>query len=112
MRRLALLAVLLSAVATIPAFAFERSFPASAKRGVMSPAQYPTIVINGTTRRLSVGARIWNEHNRIQMPVSLRGSGIVINYTENSTGDINRVWLLTPDEASQPLTRPTDSQPG
>jgi hypothetical protein len=91
--------------AALPASAFERPFPASTKRGHMTPALHPAIVIDGKPRQLSPGARIWNENNLIEMPASLRGSGLVVNYTENDQGDINRVWILTSEEASQPVAK-------
>ncbi len=75
----------------------------------MSPAPYPQIVIEGRTRQLSPGARIWNEDNLIQMPASLRGSDLVVNYTEDAQGDIDRVWILTADEARQPIGSQTNS---
>lgn len=84
------------------AAALERLFPPQAKRGTMSPATYPAIVINGAACNLSPGARIWNTNNMIDMPNSLSGSSYVVNYTENLQGDIDRIWLLTVDEASQP----------
>lgn len=77
----------------------------------MSPAPYPQIEIEGKTRRLSPGARIWNEDNLIQMPASLRGSNFVVNYTENDQGEIDRVWILTADEARQPLAKQSNSPP-
>jgi hypothetical protein len=90
-------------VLTCSAFAFERPFPANAKRGKMEPAQYPTILIDGAQRTLSVSARIWNKDNLIQQPVSLVDTTYVINYTEDQDGRINRVWILTDQEASRPL---------
>jgi hypothetical protein len=93
--------LLLSAI-TVSAFAFERPFPATAKRGTMSPAPYPTIVIDGTTRRLSAGGRIWNADNLIQMPATLRSGAYVVNYTETLQGDIDRIWILTAQEADKP----------
>jgi hypothetical protein len=91
--------------AALPASAFERPFPAQTKRGQMTPALHPAIIIDGKPRQLSPGARIWNENNLIEMPASLRGSGLAVNYTENDQGDINRVWILTPEEASQPVAK-------
>lgn len=67
----------------------------------MSPAHHPQIVIDGKTRSLSVAARIWNTDNLIEMPAALRGSDFKVNYTEDSQGDIDRVWILNADEASQ-----------
>lgn len=97
-----LLIAFLSAVMTLPALAFERPFPPDVKRGKMTPAAYPSIVIDGKTRSLSAGARIWSQDNRIEMPASLRGSDFTVNYTENGQGDIDRVWVLTQEEASRP----------
>ena len=39
------------------------------------------------------------------MPVTLRGREFTVNYTENPQGDIDRVWILTPAEASAPLPK-------
>lgn len=92
------------------AHAFERPFPAQAKRGKMTPAAFPDIVIEGKLRQLAPGARIWNEDNLVQMPASLRGSGLVVNYTEDVNGNIDRVWILTAAEASEPITKQTQTQ--
>lgn len=103
------LIVLLSIITAFPAWAFERPFPQNVKRGTMSPAAYPEIMINGQPRHLSAGARIWNRKNLIEMPAYLQGSDMPVNYTENSQGDIDRVWILTDDEASRPLPAPMNS---
>lgn len=93
---------LMLSTTVLSAIAFERPFPATAKRGTMSPAVYPTIVIDGTTKRLSAGGRIWNTDNLIQMPATLRNGEYVVNYTETLQGDIDRLWILTPQEAEKP----------
>ena len=99
------------ALASLSAHAFERPFPTEAKRGVMTPANYPVVVINDKTRTLSAGARIWNQDNMIEMPAALRGSQFAVNYTEDGNGDIDRIWILTADEAQKtppkPLPQPT-----
>jgi hypothetical protein len=94
------------AMAALPASALERNFPDTIKRARVTPSAYPAIVINGKVRNLSAGARIWNEDNMIELPASLRGSGMPANYTENGEGDIDRVWLLSPEEARIPLPKP------
>jgi hypothetical protein len=99
-----LIALLLAAL-TFPAFAVERPFPPGVKRGTMSPAPYPAVVIDGRVRNLSTAARIWNQDNLIEMPASLRGTEFVVNYTENEQGDIDRVWILSGDEANRPLPK-------
>jgi hypothetical protein len=95
-----------------PALAFERLFPPIAKRGQLSLEDYPTIVLNNKERRLSAGAWIRNQNNTIDMPVSLRGRQYTVNYTENAQGEINRVWILSPQEAEQtaPAERQQDKQ--
>ena len=102
-----LMGFLLAALA-FSATAFERPFPPIAKRGTMSPANYPQIIIDGKLRNLSVAARIWNSENLIEMPAALRGSDFKVNYTEDGQRDIDRVWILNADEASQtaPNLRP------
>ncbi|MNR87785.1 hypothetical protein D3C72_186850 [compost metagenome] len=91
------------ALVTLSAQAFDRPFPDIAKRGVMTPANYPAVIINEKTRTLSAGARIWNQDNMIEMPSALRGSEMAVNYTESDTGDIDRIWILTADEAKRTL---------
>jgi hypothetical protein len=93
----------------LPALALERMFPPIAKRGQLSMEGYPTIVLNNKERRLSAGAWIRNQNNTIDMPVSLRGRQYTVNFTENAQGEIDRVWILSPQEAEQPA--PADRKP-
>lgn len=106
MRTKILLISVALAVTTLSAQAFERPFPPAAKRGVMTPAVSPTIIINDKTRRLTAGARIWNQNNTIDMPAALRGSNLPVNYTEIDSGEIDRVWILTADEAAKAPPKP------
>jgi hypothetical protein len=96
---------LILSTTVLSAMAFERPFPDTAKRGTMSPAVYPTIVIDGSTRRLSAGGRIWNTDNLIQMPATLRSGDYAVNYTETLQGDIDRIWILNPQESKKPAPR-------
>jgi hypothetical protein len=99
------LAAFLSTFIALQASAFDRAFPQTAKRGTMSPGAYPSIVVDGETRSLSTAARVWNAENLIQVPASLQSSGVAINYTENEQGEVDRVWVLTPEEASRKLAK-------
>ncbi|GGC06898.1 hypothetical protein [Pseudoduganella buxea] len=103
MQRRTLLALVMLglSIAAVPARADERVFPPEAKRGRMTPGYFPDITLDGKARRLSPAARIFNQDNLVEVPAALRGSDIVVNYTQNADGDIDRVWLLTPDEARQ-----------
>jgi hypothetical protein len=94
---------------TAGALAFDRPFPANALRGKMTPGYFPDISIDGKARRLSPSARIFNQDNTIDMPSSLRGSDIVVNYTLDAMGDIDRVWILTRDEAALKLPATADA---
>ena len=89
-----------------PAHALDRLFPPQTKRGEMSNVDFPTVKINGTERKLSAGAWIKNENNTIDMPVTLRGRQFIVNYTEDNEGNVSRVWILSPAEASVPLPKP------
>ncbi|QRX81194.1 hypothetical protein [Glaciimonas sp. PAMC28666] len=84
-----------------PAAAFDRTFPQTTLRGNMAITAYPAIVIGKANLRLSPGSRIWGQNNLTQIPVSLGDSIYLVNYTQNSDGDVDRVWILTTDEASQ-----------
>jgi hypothetical protein len=103
------LVFLLCCLTALGAAAADRPFPQSTKRGTMSQANHPFIVIDGKTRQLAPGARIWNQDNLIEMPASLRASNFKVNYTEDTQGEIDRVWILTPSEAKEPLSRQTNS---
>jgi len=99
------LALLLAMPLLLPllARADSRPFPPNAKRGRMTPAWHPSIMIDGKTRTLSPAARIFNQDNTIEMPASLRGENFVVNYQEDSDGQILNVWILTREEAGQRL---------
>ncbi len=102
-------ALLLLASLASPVHATDRPFPESAKRGIMSPKNFPVVLINGKERLLSPAAQIRNTENMIEMPASLRGDNIIVNYTENQFGEIIRIWILTPEEIRQ--TPPGQGKP-
>ena len=96
---IAVLAALLAA----PAAHADRPFPDHVKRGTMTPAYHPDIIIDGKPRRLAPAARIFNQDNLTEVPASLRGKDIVVNYEEDRDGLIVNVWMLTPEEAARRL---------
>jgi hypothetical protein len=81
-----------------------RSFPSTAKRGTMMLTVYPTVVIDGDTYKLSPGSRIWNQYNMILTPASVGNAEYVVNYTVFQ-GEVDRVWILSDQEITQPLNR-------
>lgn len=96
-----LIALLLSATLALPALAMDRPFPANILRGKFTPGYFPDITLDGKPRQLSPAARIFNQDNRIEMPAAVRGTDIVVNYTVDGMGYIDRIWILTADEAAQ-----------
>ena len=104
-RILSCLTVGAALVCSLPAQALERLFPPAAKRGTLSSVDFPTVRLNGTERKLAPGAWIRNENNTIDMPVTLKGRQFTVNYTEDNEGNVNRVWILSPAEASVPLPK-------
>ncbi|TWI64320.1 hypothetical protein IP91_03089 [Pseudoduganella lurida] len=102
-RRTFCLAATLAAIAPAIALADPREFPPGVRRGKMTPGYFPEIVIDGKVRRLSPAARIFNADNMVELPAAIRGSNILVNYTVNGDGDIDRVWILTAEEAKQKL---------
>ena len=97
-----LMAISLATLA-LSAAAIERTFPATALRGNMTITDYPVIAMDSKNLRLAPGARIWNQNHLTQTPVSLGNSSYVVNYTQDVHGDVDRVWILSTDEASQPV---------
>jgi hypothetical protein len=79
----------------------ERNFPQNARRGDVTAHQYPNYTIDEKTRRLAVGGKIYNEHNRIIMPVSLSTQKLAVMYVLDPRGEISKMWLLTVAEASR-----------
>lgn len=87
--------------------AYERAFPDTVQRATMSSlANYPTILLDKKTYTLAVGARIWNQANLIQMPATIDGTRFTVNYTTDIHGQVDRVWILTPEEAGKPRKKP------
>ena len=105
-RSLIALVALAVTLPALPAFADGRLFPVGAKRGKMTPATFPEIIINGNTRRMAPGGRIIGPKNTIVMSSSIQGSNLVVNYLEDGQGSIRTVWLLTEYEADQPPPKP------
>jgi len=102
-RPIRLLIIFLLATLAFSAIAAERDFPVSTLRGKLTITNYPNVTMSGNTLRLSPGSRIWNTQQLTQIPNSLGADTYLVNYTLNAQGDIDRVWILTPDEASQKI---------
>jgi hypothetical protein len=101
------LVALLICVLALPAIsaAQAREIPEGAKRGNIVRVQGAIVEIDGERMRLAAGAQIRSRDNLIVVPASVR-PGAPVKYVLDATGQIHRVWLLSPAEAAP------DSKPG
>jgi len=82
-----------------------RTIPDTARRGILVPIQGAVVEIDGQRMRLSAGAQARGQNNFIIVPMSLP-SGALVKYTLEGSGQIHRVWVLTPEEAAAPDKKP------
>lgn len=87
------------------AMQIERTFPPEVKRGKLSTTDLAELVIDGKLRDYSPGLRIYSEDNLTLTIASVDVRNIIINYVENEFGEIQKIWVLTAEEASQPLPK-------
>ncbi|WP_423708859.1 hypothetical protein [Undibacterium sp. WLX3042] len=84
----------------------QRQFPPNALRGVLDMSSYPDVRMDDKPRHLAPSSRIYNTDNLIVLAATLDAPKIIVNYTENSFGDIDKVWILTSDEMPKQLPKP------
>ena len=87
------------------AAAQTRALPDDAERGVMQHVQGNVVTVDGRTIQLAPGATIRDRNNLIIVPTALPGEGALAEYTLDPGGQVARVWLLTPEEASRQKPR-------
>ena len=83
-----------------------RQFPADARFGEFEIVRYPDATIDGQALRLAAGAQIRDTRNMIVLPASMSGRHLAL-YRLDPTGQLSRVWLLTPDEVAAAKARPS-----
>ena len=105
MRRKLLVLLICALVLPVAAMAQVRQIPDFAKRGNIVHLQDTIVEIDGQPMRLSAGAQIRSRDNLIIVPMSLP-RGALVKYTLDGTGQIHRVWVLTPEEAAAPDKKP------
>lgn len=105
MRRKLLALLICALVLPLAAVAQARHIPDSAKRGNIVHRQDNIVDIDGQRMRLSAAAQIRSRDNLIIVPMSLP-SGALVKYTLDGTGQVHRVWILTPQEAAAPDKKP------
>lgn len=102
-RRLACAALpLLALLAWQPASAqLQRHFPQNALRGRFVVVEPPQIELNGQSAQLSPGARIRDQNNLVQLSATLVNQTYIVNYTIDTLGLVNNVWILTDEERAR-----------
>jgi len=89
----------------------QRSFPATALRGVVVFGEAPEISLNGQAGRLAPGARIRDASNMVVTPSAVYGGRYVVHFTLDSYGLMKDVWILTAAEvANKPWPRTLPEQ--
>jgi hypothetical protein len=78
-----------------------RDFPPAAMRAEMTVQNHPQISLNDKPEQLSPGARIFDTRNLIVLSGQLHGQRLTVNYLRDSGNQIERVWILNPEEAKQ-----------
>jgi len=86
----------------LPAHAqMMRNFPAIALRGVIAFSDPPVITLNKLTAQLAPGVRIRAANNGLLLQGALTGQTLTVHYTQEFSGLINQVWLLTDEELAR-----------
>jgi hypothetical protein len=101
MSRLVVAALL--ACASVAALAQLRTLPPDAKRGAMRHLQNMIVLIDNSRARLAPGAQIRDAQNRLVLPTAIP-AGSLIKYQWDAQGMVDRVWILTPEEAARPAS--------
>ena len=104
MRRKLLTLLICALAVPLAAVAQVRQIPDSAKRGSIVHIQGALVEVDGQPMRLSAGAQIRSRDNLFIVPVSLP-RGAPVKYTLDGSGQIHRMWVLTPEEAAAPDKR-------
>ncbi len=74
-----------------------RTLPDAGKLAEISGFYYPEVAVGSSVYRLSPGAKIFDQWNRVVMPPRLPVGASAL-FLLDGNGEIARVWLLTPEE--------------
>jgi hypothetical protein len=99
-----LVAIALMLAQANPALAQLRTIPQDARLGQIRHLSEMLIEIDGKERRLSPGAQIRDDSNRIIVPTAIP-AGAAARYVVDGEGNVRQVWLLTSEEAAQSRNR-------
>ncbi len=83
------------------ALAQLRTIPAEAKRATLTHVREGDVTLDGKPARLSPGAQIRDENNRIVLPTMLPPD-TKVKVLPDAAGNLHRIWILSPQEIAQP----------
>jgi anti-sigma factor ChrR (cupin superfamily) len=69
----------------------------------MRHLQAMIVQIDNSRARLAPGAQIRDAQNRLVLPTAIP-AGSLVKYQWDAQGMVERVWILTPEEAAQPAS--------
>ncbi|WP_295541629.1 hypothetical protein [uncultured Pseudacidovorax sp.] len=79
-----------------------RNFPDGTLRGRLRMLDFPQAELDGRLEVLAPGTRIRNAQNMVVTGSMLLGQDLAVNYLRDPAGQVQQVWILTPDEAAAP----------
>jgi len=83
------------------ALAQLRTIPADAKRATLTHVRETDVTLDGKPARLSPGAQIRDQNNRIVLPTMLPAD-TKVKYLPDAVGNLHRIWILSEQEIAQP----------
>ncbi len=75
-----------------------RNIPKDAKAGQLTHLQENVFSLDGQKVRLAAGGTIRGENDLLITPMTVKRDSIV-RYTVDADGNLDKVWVLTPEEA-------------
>lgn len=98
---ISLLLIFVLSMLSHPAFSQQtRKFPTNSQLGNLTAVTFPLFTINDQQMIMSVGGQIRGIDNMIILPSTANYVGL-IRYQLDMTGNLHRVWILTPDEVKE-----------
>lgn len=77
-----------------------RNFPDGTLRGRLRMLDFPQAELDGRLEVLAPGTRIRNAQNMVVTGSTLLGQDLAVNYLRDPAGQVQQIWILSPDEAA------------
>ena len=87
--------------APIPAVGIPRILPQGTNKGELQMSGGMNASIDGKSMMLSPGVQVRDPFNMSILPTMIQGT-VPVRYTTDAAGAVDRIWLLSAQEAAQP----------